>query len=135
MNVEFESNASVLRTADISIKVTILSLPSANEVFTNMCQEFYPQGDVSQQALGQTSPGRYTPGQVHPLAGTPPGQVHPLAGTPPGQVHPLAGTPWQVHPLPWQVPPQGRYTPAGQVHPSPKATAADGMHPTGMHSC
>ena len=60
--------------------------------------------------------GRYTPGQVHPQAGTPPGrynsrQVHPLAGTPP------AGTPpRQVHP-PGQVNPPGRYTPQGRYTP------------------
>ena len=41
-------------------------------------------------------PGRYTPRQVHPQAGTPLGRYTPWAGTP---------TPGQVHP------PLGRYTP------------------------
>ena len=49
-----------------------------------------------------TPPGRYTPGQVHPLG--------PLGSTPPGQV-PLAGTPRQVHPwagtFPWAGTPPG----------------------------
>ena len=77
-----------------------------------------------------------------PRAGTP-RQVHPQAGTLHSryilqQVHPWLGTP------PRQVPP-GRYpwagTPPGQVHPPPTADTttygqwADGMHPTGMHSC
>ena len=53
-----------------------------------------------------TTPGRYTPGQVHPLGSYTPWQVHP-----PMQVlPPWAGTP------PRQVPPtpQGRYTPREQ---------------------
>ena len=32
------------------------------------------------------------------------------------------------------TPPLGRHTP-GQTSPPPVATAADGTHPTGMHSC
>ena len=127
MNVEFESNGSVLRTADISIKLTILSLPSANEVFTSMCQEFCPQGDVSQHALGQTPPGRYTP-----WAGTPPGRYTPWAGTPPGRYTSWAGTPpgrspWQVHPLPSQVPP-------GQVHSRRAGTPPPQGHCSGRYT-
>ena len=88
---------------------------------------------------------RYPPGP-----GTPPwDQVHPRTryttpgpGTPhpPDQVHP-----WdQVHPPRDQVhPPRTRYTPPGpgtprtRYTPPPRdtATAADGTHPTGMHSC
>ena len=36
----------------------------------------------------------------------------------------------------WQPPPRGK-TPPGQTPPPPQetATAADGTHPTGMHSC
>ena len=44
---------------------------------------------------GQVPPGRHTPWQVHPQAGTPPRQVHPLAGTPPGRY-----TPWDQVPHP-----------------------------------
>ena len=40
-------------------------------------------------------------------------------------------TPWQADTLPGQTP-----TPLGRHPASPEmATAADGMHPTGMHSC
>ena len=62
---------------------------------------------------------RYTP----PGQDTPPGPgTLPGADTPPGP-----GTT-----------PRTRYTPHDQVHPHPPrdtATAADGTHPTGMHSC
>ena len=80
-----------------------------------------PQGGVPGQVH---PPGRYTPGQVHPQAGTPPGRYTPWtgtpqAGTPPRQVHPLAGTPpgrytpRQVHP--WAgTPSLGRHTPPGR---------------------
>ena len=70
-------------------------------------------------------PGRYTPGQVHPLlqAGTPPKQVHPQAGKPPlgrytllGRYTSQAGTP------PWQVHPPGRYTPS-QAGTPPRSSA------------
>ena len=64
-------------------------------------------------------------------------------------VCPRGGVPDQVHPpRPGtppldQVPPRTRYTPQDQVHtprtrytpPRDTATAADGMHPTGRHSC
>ena len=66
----------------------------------------YTPGQVHPQA--GTLPGRYPPRQVHPGSGTPPGQVLPKAGPPPPQqVHPSgAGTaPWAGTPLPGQVPP------------------------------
>ena len=63
---------------------------------------------------------RYTPMQVHPLAGTPLMQVHPQAGTPPWAGTPEAGTPWQVHPQQCML---GYDQQAGSTH------------PTGMHSC
>ena len=100
-----------------------------------------------------TGPGT-SPGQVHPpVSGThpPADQVHPQAGTlPRDQVHPpgpgttpwtrytpRAGTPPQAR-TPWirytpLPPPQG--TPPGRYPPRDTATAADGTHPTGMHSC
>ena len=56
-----------------------------------------PQVDISQHALGQTTP---------------------QANTPLGQTHI----------------PQADTTTPGQTHPREMATAADGMHPTGMHS-
>ena len=105
-------------------------------------------GGVSQHALGQTPPSRYTPQVGTPPAGTPPGKVHPpsrytsLAGTPaPWQVHlPLAGTsqagtPPEGTPAPWQVHPHGQVHSPGQVNPPTTVTAADGTHPTRILSC
>ena len=46
---------------------------------------------------------------------------------PPGQTPPRADTPWVGTP-------QGRHTPPGQTPPK-IATAGDGTHHTGMHSC
>ena len=75
----------------------------------------------------------------------------PWAGTPPGQTppehDPLPSACWDTHPLdtpPGQTPPRktscpvhaGIHTPPCPVHAGiDVATAADGMHPTGMHSC
>ena len=109
------------------------------------------------------TPGtRYTPGPgAHPPEpGTPPGPDTPLQTRyspldqvlPPwDQVHPLdqvQSLQDQVHPLPrHQVPPLTmyipwtRYTPQGQVTlqtrytPQEMADAANGTHPTGLHSC
>ena len=65
---------------------------------------------------------------------------HPL-GTPPMQTPPRQTLLWVDTPLlgthPGQTPlrqtPPGRHTPPGRL-PSKMATAADGTHPTGMHS-
>ena len=71
-----------------------------------VCQSFCSQGEgVS---------GRHHPLQTPPWADTPPGR-HPSRQTPS-----WADTPCPVH--------------AG-IHPPPAATAADGKHRTGMHSC
>ena len=67
--------------------------------------------------------GGGVPDQVHPPGTryTPQTRYTPLGpGTPPRD---------QVHP------PGTRYTPPDQMHPRDTATAADGTHPTGMHSC
>ena len=89
-------------------------------VFTSVCQEFCPQGGLSQHALGQT------PRPVHAGIHTPPCPVHvgmhPPGQTPPCPVHA------EIHTA------LGRHPP-GQTHPLRIATAADGTHPTGMHSC
>ena len=85
--------------------------------------------------LGQVYPlGRYTPRQVHPQAGTPPGQVHPLGRytPPPPQVH----HPGQVHPqgryTPWTGTPPSRYTPK-HVHPQARTPSPAGKPPLQMH--
>ena len=93
-----------------------------------------PWADISQHALGQTPPRQtYPPGQTYPsihwgrhirgaasyiLSYTSPAPKHIQACTgadtsPPGQTYPSMY--WSRHPL--------------------MATAAYGMHPTGMHSC
>ena len=53
--------------------------------------------------------------------------------TPNGQTPSWADTPGQTPPLD-RHPPQAD-TPLGRHPPKEMATAADGMHPTGMHSC
>ena len=80
---------------------------------------------VSQHALGRHSHPWQTPrADTHP-----PGQIHPL-----GRYTPRADThsPEQTHP-PQQALPLADSPPPDR-HPS-TSTTADGMHPTGMHSC
>ena len=75
--------------------------------------------------------GRHPPGQTPPRQ-KPPGQKPPRADTPwadppPEQIPPWADTPWADTPRqtpPWADPPVWQ-----------TATAADGTHSTGMHSC
>ena len=84
-----------------------LLLPSANEVAEE--NVFTP---VCQSFCSRG-------GGVHPLGRQPPA----WADTPPGRDSPGR------HPL-------GRLSPPRQTHPPPEtATAAEGTHPTGMHSC
>ena len=87
-------------------------------VFTPVCQSFCLQGGVCLSACWDI----HLP---HPLGRHPPGQT-----SPPGR--PLPSACWDTHPLPsacWDTPPC-------PVHAGiDMATAADGTHPTGMHSC
>ena len=103
-----------------------LLLPSATKlrqgnIFTGVCQSFCSQeGGVSQHALGRGMyPSmhwvRHPPGQI------PPGQTHP-GQTPPAPTPPRTEPPWAD-------------TPSLADTPTPTATAAEGTHPTGMHSC
>ena len=86
-------------------------------VFTNTCQEFCPQdggGCLPDTPLDRL--GRHPPWQADtPWADIPLGR-HPS----PGHTHTLPGR----HPLRQTGPP-----------PPQTVTAADGTHPTGMHSC
>ena len=97
-------------------------------VFTPVCQSFCSRGGgvgVCLSACWDTSPGQ-TP---HP-----PPDIS-LDRHPPGQTPPMPSACWDTHtPCPVHV----------GIHPHPPcpvhagidtATAADGMHPTGMHSC
>ena len=81
------------------------------------CKVMFSQASVT------PSPGQPPPGQAPPLDRHPPGQ------TPPRQ------TPWADTPR--QTPPGPTPPPKVDQPPSPPetATAADGMHPTGIHSC
>ena len=91
-----------------------------------------PRGGVCLSAWWDTPPWEQTP---------PPWSRHPRSR------HPLEQTPpWSRHPPSRQPPlgadtPQSRHlpgadTPQEQTHPPrDTATAADGTHPTGMHSC
>ena len=65
---------------------------------------------------GQTSPVQTPPRQTPPLGGHPPGRHSPWADTPQADT-PQADTPFRAD------------------TPQQMATAEDGTHPTGMHSC
>ena len=69
---------------------------------------------------------------------TPPGADIPLgADTPSGSRHPREQTPLEQTAPPQQTPPRANLIPppgADTPHPRETATAADGTHPTGMHS-
>ena len=92
--------------------------------------------------------GYYPPEQIHPKEQTPPPQIrHPLQSThQPSRHPPVADTPWEQTP-PGSHTPSGadiplplgstppEQTPPGADTPPEMATVADGMHPTGMHSC
>ena len=75
------------------------------------------------------------------VADTPPRQAHPRQTPPradtPGQTPNRADTPLARHPLPsacWET--HTSCPVHAGIHPLPPvATAADGTHPTGMHSC
>ena len=76
-------------------------------------------GGVQPHPLGRHPPGRH-PADRHPLGRHPLGR-HPLCK------HPQADIPRQTHPLPLVD------TPLPPAHQT--ASASDGTHPTGMHSC
>ena len=97
----------------VPIIFTVRNEVAASNIFTGICQSFCSQGGVWQKPPMDRHPlSRHSPGQTPP-GQTPPGR-HPTGQTPPGQTPPCP-----VH--------------AG-IHP-PAATAADGTHSTGMHSC
>ena len=87
------------------LKPQLLSLPPANEVwgkviFLHLSVILFTGGGEVPGKVPRP-PGRYTPWQLHPPAGTPPAGTPPWAGTPP---------PWASITPPGQVPPlPGRY--------------------------
>ena len=100
-------------------------------LFTVICHSVHGGGGVSQHALGETPPPRPEqtfPGQTLHWPDTPLGRYPPGRHPPPLGRHPQADTPWTDTPL------GRRPLWADTPHPS-TATAADGTHPAGMHSC
>ena len=104
-------------------------------VFTPVCHSVHGEGALSVSVhAGIHPPGRHTP----------------LGYTRPGQTHPGRHTPWADTPLPQADIPLGKHSP-GQTPPCllgacwdtqcpvhagiDMATAANGTHPTWMHSC
>ena len=82
-------------------------------------------GGVSQHVLGRHPQADTSLSADTPLwADTPSGQTPLWADTPLGR-HPRADTPPGRPPCPVHA----------RIHTPPAATAADGTHPTGMHSC
>ena len=74
----------------------------------------------------------------HPGADTPRSRPPPGADTPRGKHPPVADIPSgsRHHPPPyWSRHPLGADPPGADTPPRDTATAADGTHPTGMHSC
>ena len=110
-------------------------------MFSQACVKNSVQtGGVSQDALEvgtrpwvNTPLWSDTPLGRHPLGQTPPGQTPTPGQTPPLVRHPQADIPLG------RQPPQGRHLlpPRTDTHSPlpPTATAADGTHPTGIHSC
>ena len=106
-------------------------------VFTGICLSTGGWGCLPQCMLGyHTPPGADPLGTDTPLEQTAPEQTPPPPGAdpdpPPGSRHPPLGadTPWEQTLPSWeQTPPRSR------LPHQDTATAADGTHPTGMHSC
>ena len=103
--------------------VTVRNVVAANLCF-HSCLSFCLQGVAD-------TPRQTPPGQ------TPPGQMPPRQ-TPPGQTLPWADTPRQTPA--WADTPQADTPPLADTSLTSAcwdmiATAADGTHPTGMHSC
>ena len=103
----------------------------AKVMFLHLCQSFCYRGEGG---LPQCMLGYNPPEQTPPPEQASPGSRHPLEQAPPMSRHPSElAPPWSRHP-PEQAPPWSRHPP-GPDTPSQTATAADGTHPTGMHSC
>ena len=87
-----------------------------------------------------TSLDTHTPPDPHALGTQPPWTHSPVDTPPPPRstpaalyTHPQDTPPYPGHKPPAQTPPG--HTPPGQTTPHLMATATDGTHPTGMHSC
>ena len=96
-------------------------------VFTGVCLS------TGGRCLPQCMLGYHTPLSRPPWEQTPQEQPHPL----PWSRHSPEQTPPRSRHPPTRASPRSRHPPLQQTPPSPRemATAADGTHPTGMHSC
>ena len=91
-------------------------------MFLHLSVILFTGGCPPQCMLGYTHPlDRQHPREVHTL----PRKHTPSPGSTPPRKHPPEAPPREAHPP--------RSTPSGST--PPMVTAADGTHPTGMHSC
>ena len=99
-------------------------------LFTSVCQEFCPRGVSTKHPLGKHPPWADIPPGRNPWADMPRCR-HTPRQTPPGQKPPGQTSPWADTS---RVDTPGQ-TPRADVPLRQTATAVDGTHPTGMHSC
>ena len=118
---------------------TGVCLSTGGGVCLSVCWDTTPPG--ADTPLGADIPLEQTsPWNRHSRAYTPPRSRHPPSRHPPGSRHPQnRHPPGADNPQPlWEQTPPARHPPEQTPHPPPHgemATAADGTHPTGMHSC
>ena len=107
----FQARVSICLIRSISTKATFdfttLNVVAQGNIFTRVCHSVHLEGLSGRHPLGR---------------------------------HPVDRRPsWEDTPWPRQTPPPGQTPLPGQTppgrHPQGMATVADGMHPTGMHSC
>ena len=135
-----------IRNFHAQTTISGLFLPSATVVVERLCfhkrLSFCPRwGEVYTPWPGRHSPlARQTPpGRPPQPGGHPPSQTDTpgQADIPPGQANPPLGKHPPGQTTPWVNNPLARQIPSWQTPPPPEqtATATDGTHPTGMHSC
>ena len=100
----------------------------AKVIFLHLSVILFTGGSASVHAGYHIPPKQAPPRTRHPTDQAPPGTRHPLDQAPPQEQAPPQD---QVPPPQDQAPPRTRHTPSR----AEMATAADGTHPTGMHSC
>ena len=107
-NMVLIDNDSVLHFPAYRQQVPSVSFYRKGNVFTSACRESCPWGVYPSMHWGRHPPAQCMLGYI-----------------------PLPSACWDTPP-----PPRGQAdTRPGQTPPPPKDTAADGTHPTGMHSC
>ena len=137
-----------LNHACVSTKISFITVrnSSCGKVMFSQVSVCPQGGGVHPQAhipLGRHPPGRHPPWADPPVQTLPLGrhashgrQTHPSGQTSPGQTpHWADARPLTGRHSPGQTPPWADTLPWADTPPPEMATAADGMHPTGMHSC